>query len=211
MKTLTDYTNSKSSNNLLIILTAAILISCTQLLSANGGFSYFQLMPEMEVSDIPFDTHEVYVCYLLDKALEGTSLPADFFVNDIPFNTSGVAHMKSTAPLMPEWILLPENEVNDIPFNTLSVVQEYRFTQIAGQLSLKAESYINDIPFETASVFAQYLNTRPLKVSKDVGVMSHVTEAVFSKLGLVLKAGVISMAILLGASVLGFLFFSYVY
>jgi hypothetical protein len=209
MKTLANYLNSIGSN--LMIITAALMLSSAQPSSANAGLSFLQPLPETEVSDIPFDTHEVYVCYLLDKALEGTSLQADFFVNDIPFNTAGVAQMNSHDLLMPELLLLPENEVNDIPFNTLTVVQEYRFSRISGQLSLNAESYINDIPFETASVFAQYLDARPLKPTKDFGAINHVTEAVFSKLGLILKAGAISMAILLAASVLGFLFFSYVY
>ncbi len=106
---------------------------------------------------------------------------------------------------------VPEEEkpVNDIPFDTHEIAVNYLFEQATAGLEVPAESYVDDIPFETAVVVAK-LNDK--KASQDNHNISDLLpEDVMDHLNNLAKAGLISIIIILSASVLGFLYFSYVY
>lgn len=164
---------------------------------------------EATVNDIPFDTHEIAVDYFFEKAMEGAEVPADADVNDIPFNTRLIQqlNLETHTDLLP--LLAPEQCVNDIPFDTHKIAQQYRFSQIRSWLTLKAECSVNDFPFETTAVLAQF--NKEKKSAATFNLVSNLPDHVFDRLVNLVKAGLISILILLSAGILGFLFFSYVY
>lgn len=103
----------------------------------------------------------------------------------------------------------PEKPVNDIPFDTHEIAVNYHFNKAMAHVSLPVESYVDDIPFETAVVVAKIKDTQadqsePKKAALIPGHMK-------SQLNQFMKAGLVSVAILLTVSILSFIYFSYVY
>jgi hypothetical protein len=164
---------------------------------------------EATVNDIPFDTHEIAVEYFFEQAMDGVSIPADTDVNDIPFNTKLIQQLNLAkySNVLPE--LPAEKSVNDIPFDTHEIVQQYRIAKLNGALALKAECTVNDIPFESNVVLAQLVQEK--KAPAKFNMASNLPDHVINRLVNLVKAGLISILILLSAGILGFLFFSYVY
>lgn len=164
---------------------------------------------EATVNDIPFDTREIAVDYFFEKAMSGVEVQADTAVNDIPFNTALIRELnhKRHAVLLP--LLTPEQDVNDIPFDTHKIAQEYRFSQINTSLALTAECSVYDFPFETTALLSQFNIEK--KSTATFNLADNLPDHVFNRLVNLVKAGLISILILLSAGILGFLFFSYVY
>lgn len=164
---------------------------------------------EKEVNDIPFDTHEITIEYFFNNAMVGVELRPDTDVNDIPFNTALIKQLNielygSSFSKVPS-----ESEVNDIPFDTHEVVQQFRLARLGNALTLMPESTVNDIPFEASTVLAG-LNLQK-KVAVEPKFLSKVPDHLMNRLVNLIKAGLISIIILLSAAIIGFLFFSYVY
>jgi hypothetical protein len=208
MKTLL-HTNSLIRTKFSIILLAILALTTT--LNAKDKSTFIFPVPgaEKSVNDIPFDTHEIVIDYFFDKAMDGVELSPDASVNDIPFDTRLIQQMNLKNDASSFTSLAPEKDANDIPFDTHEIVQEYRMSQISNSLVLKPECTVNDIPFQ-ANVVLSGTNEK-VKASSEFRITNNIPEHVYSRLTNLLKAGLISMLILLSAAVLGFLFFSYVY
>lgn len=198
-----------------LIIRLAILFLVMYALISNLGASVVTIADiptpatEQDVNDIPFDTHEIVIDYFFDKAMAGVELRPDTDVNDIPFNTAFIRQLSLELYTTSFTKVPAESEVNDIPFDTHEIVQQYRITRLGNALSLMPECTVNDIPFEVKTVFAGINQQK--KASVEPKFLSKLPDHVLGRFVNVIKAGLISMIILLSAGILGFLFFSYVY
>lgn len=197
------------STKISIILLAIFTMTSTLSAKDNSNFTFPVPNAEKSVNDIPFDTHEIVIDYFFDKAMAGAILSPDTDVNDIPFDTRLIQQMNLKDYSSSFTTLTPEKDANDIPFDTHEIVQQYRMLNISGSLSLKPECAVNDIPFEVNVVLSGA--NEKVKTSSEFTMINNLPDHVYSRLTSFLKAGLISMLILLSSEVLGFLFFSYVY
>ncbi|MBE0663421.1 MAG: hypothetical protein IH597_13255 [Bacteroidales bacterium] len=208
MKTFT-HTKLLIRTKISILLMVLLVMSSTLNAKDHSTFNFPVPGAEKSVNDIPFDTHEIAIDYFFDKAMDGVELSPDANVNDIPFDTRLIQQMNLNDNSSSFTTLSPEKDANDIPFDTHEIVQEYRMSNISNSLSLKPECTVNDFPHE-ANVILTGANDK-VKASSEFRIMNNIPDHVYSRLTNLLKAGLISMLILLSAAVLGFLFFSYVY
>ena len=164
---------------------------------------------ESYINDIPFDTHEIAIGYFFEQAMAGIEMPVDTDARDIPFNTEIILQLNlmNRKTVLPT--LAPEKYVNDIPFDTHCIAQDFLFTSLNNKLCLRAEQSVNDIPFETATVLAQL--DQPQKPPMQFSLLRNIPDHLLYRISNLLKAGLVSMIILLCAGLLGILFFSYVY
>ncbi len=210
MKTIANHKNQVG----LKIQVAIFILTIIALLSGiSGSAGTIHNIPELAeeafINDIPFNTHDVAVDHFLAQALAGTKLCEEAEIMDIPFSTAIIAGLynKSAQNVVP--LVMQENEVDDIPFDTHEVVQDYRFSQIGEGLLLEPESSVNDIPFETALVLTS--NSQEKNSSMEIKFFNNLPEHLMARLVNLIKAVLVSSLILLSASIIGFLFFSYVY
>lgn len=103
----------------------------------------------------------------------------------------------------------PEKPVNDIPFDTHEIAVNYHFNQAMANVSLPTENYVDDIPFETAEVVAKLKDNHAEQ--NEPKKASLIPTDVKNQFNQFMKAGLISVAILLTVSILSFIYFSYVY
>jgi hypothetical protein len=210
MKTTANNTNLIGLKTQTAILILTIIALFSGIRSAAGA-TYQLPAPDEEtyINDIPFDTHDIAVGYFLDKALAEIKLCEEAEIMDIPFNTAIIAGLHKEHVQNAIRVVLKENVVDDIPFDTHEIVQHYRFSQIGEGLLLKPESSVNDIPFETALVLTDHIQEK--KSSTEIKFFNKLPEHLMPRLVNLIKAILVSSLILLSASVIGFLFFSYVY
>jgi hypothetical protein len=164
---------------------------------------------EASVNDIPFDTHELAIDYMLDRALNNIEMSPEAYINDIPFNITLTREQNYDFSLNPIMFTLSEKYINDIPFDTHEVVQDYRLAKIGSSMALETEESVNDIPFEPSVVLSEKAETH--KASLEYKLLNSLPGFLMGRLDNFVKAGLISTLILLGAGILGFLFFSFVY
>jgi hypothetical protein len=124
---------------------------------------------ETYINDIPFDTYEIAVEYILEG--DELQLEEEAYVNDIPFDTKAIA----AKYLLPkEMKSSDESNINDLPFNTEKVFYE----KLAERLTelYRDEKGTNDIPGSDYDNVCCYEITIPRSLS--VIIKASVKESV---------------------------------
>jgi len=124
---------------------------------------------------------------------------------------SGISGSAGTIHNIPE---LPEEAyIDDIPFNTHDVAVGHFLALALAGTKLCEEAEIMDIPFNTAIIAGlNYKSAQQEKNSSmEIKFFNNLPEHLMARLVNLIKAMLVSSLILLGASIIGFLFFSYVY
>lgn len=205
--------NTTSSH--LIRKFAVVILSLLFAISLKASLSQLNIndipLPaaEKEVDDIPFNTRNIAVDYMIDQALADVVLQNENEANDFPYGVQHVNQSEHDYAVSLLSLLLPEQSVSDIPFDTREVVQQFRISKISHLLVLEKEESVNDIPFETMLILAQ--NDQQKNQQAEFSMKFKLPDHIMVRLINLIKAILISMLVLLSAGILGFLFFSYVY
>lgn len=103
-----------------IKITTLLVLSLIMTSALFAGSTTFTMEKEAYINDIPFDTGNISIKYLYNRALaENFEMEEESYIDDIPFNTEEIAvNRLSLNAMKVEFDLPEENYIDDIPFST---------------------------------------------------------------------------------------------
>lgn len=103
-----------------IKITTLLVLSLIMTVGTFASSTIFNMEEEAYINDIPFDTGEVKVNCLYNRAIaENFEMEEESYIDDIPFNTGNIAvNGMSLNAMNVEFDLPEENYIDDIPFST---------------------------------------------------------------------------------------------
>jgi len=106
-----------------IKITTLLVLSLIMTMGIFANTTTFIMAEEAYINDIPFDTGEIKVNCLYNRAMaENFEMEEESYIDDIPFNTVSIAVNKlSLNAMSTEFDLPEENYIDDIPFSTKRV------------------------------------------------------------------------------------------